>query len=165
MTKKIAPKGSSEAFLRANMGFEHDYCLLWPYRLTRKGYGLAVIGGRQMQAHRWMCILSHGEPPSPEMQAAHICGNPNCVNPRHLRWATQSENQQDRVQHGTTNRGERDGMAKLSEQQVQAIIALKSIISGVELAEVYGVNPSAIYKIWRGERWAHLMQQSERSVA
>jgi len=166
--KKIAPKGSSEAFLRRHISVETDACVLWPYRLTKAGYGLAVIDGKQLHAHRWMCILAHGEPAQKDLEAAHGCGNRNCVNPNHLRWDTRSGNQQDRVLHGTSNRGERDGMAKLSESQVLEILKMKGLVTGVDLAKKYNVRPNTITRIWSGQRWPHLgikfRQDQERAA-
>src|SRR3546814_17546473 len=51
--------------------------------LSDRGYGLAVIDGKQRAASLCMCVLAHGEPVGDRDQAAHKCGPPKCVNPRH----------------------------------------------------------------------------------
>lgn len=48
---------------------------------------------------RHMCKLKNGDPPTPDHEAAHSCGNGKhgCINPNHLRWATDAENMADTV--------------------------------------------------------------------
>ncbi len=152
--KRIAPKGASEAFLRANVGLKGDECLLWPYGKNDKGYGLAVIDGVQSAASRWMCILAHGTPIPPRVYAAHNCGNPSCVNPTHLRWATHRENMDDRLVHGTLNRGERNGKTTITEQDVRDIRAAPPVLA--PLMARYGLTKHAISKIRSGKRWGHV---------
>lgn len=151
---KIAPKGSSEAFLRLHVGDQSDKCLIWPYRLVPSGYGLAVIGGVQKRASRWMCILAHGNPPHEKAEAAHSCGNASCVNPKHLRWATPKENALDKVSHGTEIRGERNGKTRLTADDV---ISIRSAPPDLRtLMDLYGVSKGCISKIRSGQRWGHL---------
>lgn len=151
--KKIAPKGSSEQFIRAHANYGGDDCLLWPYRTTPKGYGLAVIGGVQKRASRWMCIAAHGEPASTALVAAHSCGNPTCVNPRHLRWATDMENSADREIHGTVNRGERNGKTTLTASDVAYIRSAPPSLA--PLMQMFGMSKHGISKIRSGKRWGH----------
>jgi hypothetical protein len=60
--------------------------------------------GDTLYAHRLMCQLAHGDPPTPDHIAAHSCGrgHEGCVNPNHLSWKTYSENELDKRVHGTT---------------------------------------------------------------
>jgi len=58
------------------------------------GYGCVRIKGRLFGAHRLACENRHG--PAPEgMQAMHSCHNTLCVNPEHLSWGRNYDNQQD----------------------------------------------------------------------
>lgn len=152
--KSIAPKGSSEAFLRSHQNWNADECLLWPYRTVPAGYGLAVIGGVQKRAHRWMCFLVYGDPPTSKHEAAHSCGNAPCVNPKHLRWATPAENSADKVRHGTVSRGERNGRTSLSEADILAIRSAPPDLA--VLMDRYGVSKGCISKIRSGQRWLHV---------
>jgi hypothetical protein len=151
--KRIAPKGSSEAFLRAHLAWTSDECLTWPYRTVPAGYGLAVVGGVQKRASRWMCILAHGEPPSSKHEAAHKCGNAKCVNPKHLRWATPAQNSADKLVHGTHNRGERSGKTKLASTDVRAIREAPPDLK--VLMARFGVSKGCISKIRSGQRWRY----------
>lgn len=50
-------------------------------------------GGKRCQewAHRLLCWVFQGPPPRnafTEYEAAHLCGNPDCLCPAHLRWMT-----------------------------------------------------------------------------
>lgn len=137
-----------------------DECLIWPFRTNPyTGYGHLVINRHEIGAHRAMCILAHGEPPSPKHHAAHLCGkgHTGCVNPMHLRWATPRENSADRIRHGTTNRGEQGGRAKLRQADVLTI--RKRLGAGETksaIARDYSVSDFAIYAIATGRTWAWL---------
>lgn len=153
---KIADKGATEAFLRAHKDFAEDVCLKWPFAVNARGYGLAVIGGFQTIASRWMCILAHGEPPTPKHQAAHSCGkgHEGCVNPKHLSWKTHTENMADRKVHGTENIGERNGKTKLTVEDVLAIRAAPPHLK--PLVEKYGMTKHSLSRIRTGKRWGHI---------
>lgn len=153
---KIADKGATERFLRAFVDHSGDACVSWPFATNAKGYGLAVISGKQRGAHVWMCILAHGEPPTPEHEAAHSCGNGHlgCVNPKHLRWATHTENMADKNLHGTSNHGERNGKTRLTADDVRAIREAPPDLAA--LAVRYGMSKHGISKIRGRKRWGHL---------
>ena len=154
--KKIADKGSTERFLREHVNHDGQDCLIWPYARNAAGYGLAVVGGKQSLASRWMCVLAHGNPDDPKHEAAHSCGNGNlgCVNPRHIRWASHRENMSDTLIHGTRNRGERNGKTTITEQDVRDIRDATPPLK--KLAEKYGLTVHGITKIRSGSRWGHV---------
>lgn len=154
MPKKIADKRSSEAFILAHVSHQGKDCLLWPFRLRTSGYGLAVLDGKQMHAHRWMAILAHGAPSPDRPHAAHNCGNRACVNPLHLRWATDKENASDRKIHGTMIYGDKSGKTSLTEADVREIRASDKPLN--ELAETFGVSRGCISKIRSRQRWPHV---------
>lgn len=104
-----------------------------------------------------MCEKAHGEPTSPELDAAHSCGVRLCINPRHLRWATRAENMADAIEHGTTTRGERHGAHKLEEVDVREILDLLSRGETHEsIAVKYGVSRNAITGIANQRNWSWL---------
>lgn len=152
--KRIAPKGSSAAFVLQALLYDSDECLIWPFRLSAKGYGLAVLNGVQKPASRWVCQLAHGMPAPDRNEAAHSCGKPSCVNPRHLRWATAVENQSDRVAHGTDNRGSRNGKTKLTDDDIRAIRSAAPNLPA--LSKAYRVSRGCISKIRSRQRWGHV---------
>jgi len=142
-------------FVAQALSYAGTECLLWPFGKGGMGYGSGVHKGRAATMHRAICELAHGAAPSNKHHAAHACGTRLCVAPQHLRWATAAENQADRLLHGTDTRGEKHGMAKLTEQDVLAIRA-QSWRSGNALAAEYGVGKSTISQIRHRRFWAWL---------
>lgn len=138
--------------------FTAEECLTWPFGDNSHGYGVYHSAGKTIAAHIYVCAKVHGERPSRDYEAAHSCGNGHlaCVNPRHLRWATRSQNQLDRRTHGTVLAGERNPRAKLSEDNVIAIRALCGKRSQREIAIMFGVSQMIISKISRGLLWGHV---------
>ena len=132
-------------------------CLIWPYS-TIKGYGRIVRHGKPELAHRVMCGWAWGEPPTQKHQCAHSCGNGHlgCVNPHHLRWATASENQLDRANHGTDNRGEKHPLSKLTEAAVREI-RRRSGDTHTTLSREFGVTIGAIRHVRNGFTWGHVV--------
>lgn len=132
-------------------------CLLWPYARS-VGYGQLRVDGKHIRAHRYICELVHGAPPTPEHEAAHSCGNGDdgCIAPGHLDWKTHAENEADKLVHGTHSRGERHGHATLTEPEARQILALKGIVSQRKLGDRFGVSHQTIGKIHAGENWSWL---------
>lgn len=151
--KAPANKGNGEAirWLRAQVGWISDSCLLWPFGKCN-GYGTLGVDGKIHYAHRLMCQLVNGPAPSNDHEAAHSCGrgHEGCVNPRHLSWKTRTDNQLDRALHGTKNDGPR---GKLSAQQAAEILALKGKIPQREIAAKFGVSRSNVSFIHCGKAW------------
>ncbi|WP_141683630.1 hypothetical protein [Rhizobium sp. AC27/96] len=147
---------ATSAWIEAHRSYQSDECLTWPFSYSIIGYGTAYHNGEFSNASRIMCIAAHGEPPAKDFEAAHDCGRGNlgCVNPRHLSWKTKTENEADKLRHGTHNRGENHGMAKLCADDVLAIRSSEDLPS--DLAIRYGVSRTAITKIKRKKSWAWL---------
>lgn len=76
----------------------------WLYTGFRKwdGYGWLSRYGRFMTAHRYAWILTHGDPQQ-GMSIMHICDNPPCCNPAHLKLGTHAENMADCKAKGRVN--------------------------------------------------------------
>lgn len=153
-----APKGSLLDWIYGHVTHDADECLIWPFVRDNNGYGGVLYEGRDNRAHRVMCILAHGEAPSNECDAAHSCGNGHlgCVNPRHLRWATRSENQMDKVKHGTDCRGEKHAFAKLTEADVRFLRSKANTFSDKENGRRLGVHYMTIHHAITGKNWGWL---------
>lgn len=142
---------------------EADKCWLWTAAITRGprnvcNYGHFVLNGRHEKAHRVAYMLTHGSIPTGKL-ILHTCDNPLCCNPAHLYAGTQVNNMQDRKNRGRQNYrvGSRHGRAKLTEEQVKEIRALKA--KGelqYRLAERYGVSAFTLSLIVRRKIWKHI---------
>ncbi len=130
----------------------------WPFTgATARGYGRIGVGYDTENAHRVVLKLTAGPPPAPDSQGRHLCGNPICCNPAHLAWGDQSANQMDRVIHGTSNRGTRHGMAKLTENEIREI--RRRCRRGETQRSVgadYGINQQSVSEIVNRKTWGWL---------
>lgn len=103
-------------------------CVLWPFAIRKSnGYGAHSerIDGKRVSfdAHRRVCELAHGAPKD-GMEAAHSCGNKQCVNPDHLSWKTHQENMDDAKNHGTLKGGGRY-RRRFFNREIAAIVSSK----------------------------------------
>lgn len=68
-----------------------DDCVEWPGAM-REGYGVKKMGNTTINAHRWVYEQVTGKKIPPGMAVDHRCRNRKCVNPKHLRVSTHSDN-------------------------------------------------------------------------
>lgn len=146
--------GPALAWLKQAAASVKDECVIWPYARNPKGYGQVRVNQKIYLAHRVVCEIAHG-PAEPGMDAAHSCGNGHegCVNPSHLRWDSRSGNFGDKLEHGTSNRGERNSLAKLSRDDIVRIRGLKGEMTQKQIASEYDIDQSNVSKIQTGVSW------------
>ena len=131
----------------------------------RKGYRHIALrdgnGGRtRWRIHRLVLETFIG--PAPDgMQCRHLDGDKLNNRLDNLAWGTQSENERDKIRHGTQfwpdKRGEEHPQAKLRTVDIPEI--RRMVRDGMTLAEVaskYPVRYQTISKIVNRERWAHI---------
>ena len=153
----LAPRGQSLAWLKQVRDIETDECVVWPFKpKTTTGYPQLWIGGKLCRGHSVMCEWING--PRPDgMECAHSCGNSMCVNPRHLRWATPAENNQDKWLHGTAKVGEDNHASKLTEADVRAIREMfKSGANKGEISRRFGTSRKNVAVIVNRLTWTHV---------
>lgn len=135
-----------------------DDCIPWPFSLDNNGYAQVNWEGSIRKTAR--VVLQHLTGPAPagrRIEAAHapgICHNRACVNPRHLRWATPTENSADKLTDGTHHRGQRHGMANLTDAQALTIYHADG--DHTSIAGRYGISRQAVTNIKNGHTWAWL---------
>lgn len=66
-------------------------CLVWCKNKDKDGYGIFYYIKKNRKAHRFAAYLSSGAIPE-GMVVDHICKNRACVNDKHLRIVTKSQN-------------------------------------------------------------------------
>ena len=69
-------------------------CWAWQGNLDERGYGRFGFHGKVRRAHRVAWILFRGE--IGENHVLHVCDNPGCVNPKHLKLGTLKQNVHDK---------------------------------------------------------------------
>jgi hypothetical protein len=73
-----------------------DTCWVWVAAKDRRGYGVFGLNGKTQFAHRIAYEWSSG--PIPEgIHIDHICHNPSCIKPAHLRLATRKQNLENQL--------------------------------------------------------------------
>lgn len=142
------------------LNYTADECLIWPYTRNKDGYGQMWHDRKLAYVHRLACEDANGAPPTTKHEAAHSCGKGHlgCVTKGHLVWKTSKENKADKLIHGTHNRGERCGTAKITEAQALEILALKGKESRKSIADRFGIGFQQVGKIHRGENWAWIQE-------
>lgn len=146
-------RGEPQKFLERAITSDTEECIEWPYVRAANGYGQLMLGDKMHNVHRVICVRVHGNAPATGYHAAHNCGNRACCNPRHLRWATPSENNADKAIHGTRQFGERIGNAKLTASAVRECRALSGVVSQRELGKRFGVSGVAVGLAVAGKTW------------
>lgn len=147
-----APVGAPLAFIKAHIESDQAECIWWPYARAQNGYPEMNYLGRPARAHRVMCVLAHGMPLLPELEASHTCenGHLGCVNPRHLVWETHYDNHQRRVGRPGAATGERHPRAKITDLQVTQI--RNDPRPNIKVARALGLSRSTISEIRSGKK-------------
>lgn len=149
--------GAAKAFLdRLSIEPQGDDCIAWPYSRNNQGAGQIRIKKKSHLVARVVCSRVHGLPPTPKHQAAHSCGkgHEGCVNPNHLEWKTQTQNEADKIGHGTAWGTRKHHWAKLTVEQVQAIrLRHASGEARTSIARDFGVSAHHVWQICSRRCW------------
>lgn len=127
---------------------------------SNSGYAQVCLSYRGRHANKGVHVLMletfvKARPEGHE--ARHLNGNKLDNRLENLAWGTPVENAADKVLHGTHNIGERNGLAKLTEQIVREARALRAEGWQVTaLARHYGVAQGTMSTALRGLTWSHL---------
>lgn len=132
-------------------------CWPWQGLTDQHGYGLIGYDYGNVRAHRVAHEIFNG-PIAPGLIICHHCDNPPCCNPQHLYAGTETDNSRDRVERGRTTRGrpgqrgQESPRSKLTNTQARQIREQyqRGVIRQQDLADMYGVDQTAISQIIRG---------------
>lgn len=128
-----------------------DGCWIWTSSITPRGYGQFSLNNYPHYAHRLSLEMKLGRPIGEGLQAAHeplVCHTRACVNPDHLREATNAENAADRYTDGTTRQ------RQMTDDQIRAIRADQRVQRVI--AEEYGISRSFVAAIKARRHYAHV---------
>lgn len=141
-------------------------CWEWIANYGNHGYGQFRVGNKINCAHRVVWVLHHGSVPQDGSYhgicVCHRCDYRLCVNPSHLFLGTQQKNITDRDSKGRCARGEAQGSAKLTEDQVATIRALYAsrCLTQTQLGERFAVGQPTISRIVnrtsKRRHWTHI---------
>jgi len=114
--------------------------------------------GKIWSLHRWVFYINNGFLPEVVM---HICDNPHCINPHHLKAGTYLTNNQDAKAKGRNSIGERNGSAKLTEKQVLNLRTeikdrIKNKVKAKDIQKKYGISEKQYKRIRNRTSWGHL---------
>lgn len=120
----------------------------------KKQYLRFGIKDKDYYVHR--LVLEEFFGPQPVgMQAAHLDGNPKNNHISNLAWVTPKENSSHKILHGTSGKGSKNAMAKISEFDVLQIRKMYS--NGVhpkEIAKKFKIKNVTV--IATGRAWKHI---------
>jgi hypothetical protein len=128
-------------FPQVRLGKSPSDCWEWLGPRNAAGYGKKTFRGQDTMAHRWIWRQLFG--PIPEgLVIDHMCQNPGCVNPHHLRACTQAEN----VRAGLTT--------ILTSRDVAEIRRLRANDwTAAQIAAKFCVDVSTVKSIIAGKSW------------
>lgn len=134
--------------------------IITPYRQPN-GYlkvTLSTQGLRHKRyLHRLVLETFKGPPPVEGMDCAHNNGDRNDNRIDNLRWATRAENVADTDAHGTKARGEKNGHAVLTAQDVLKMRELrKTGTTQARLAAMFDVSRWTVADACSGKNWGWL---------
>lgn len=124
----------------------------WPWRTPGdQGYGGFRIGEHRLVASRLAYLFAFGKLDN-ALVVMHLCDNPPCCNPLHLRQGTVAENNEDCRQKGRRPVQMWPGRAVLTPEQVVQIRrkAAEENTPFPTLALEYNVSPETIGRVVRG---------------
>ncbi len=125
---------------------------------SHNGYKRVYLhyGGKRNihRVNRLVTHAFHGGPPDGSSHACHGDGDRSNNRADNLRWATNMENSQDKMLHGTVARGSGHGMAKLDRESVLGVLACCG--SQARVARHFGISATTVGQIRLGKTWSHI---------
>ena len=114
----------------------------------------------KLYVHREVCKLFNHNP-HPRKYTSVLHNNHDRYDNRaeNLRWGTQQQNMQDRLEAGHYSKGFGHNMAKLTNKDVFEIRWLHKhkIFNQTQISKFFGVKPCTISFITLGNTWRHLL--------
>jgi hypothetical protein len=142
-----------------------DGCWEWQGPRSPAGYGFGSIRSQTRGAHRIAWEIVNGSIPAGKF-IRHICDNPPCVRPDHLRIGEPAENSADMVARGRSYRGPRTGKtargsevgtARFTEAQVLEMRRLFAEgMARRAIAEQFAADYSHVCDIVARRIWRHI---------
>lgn len=133
-----------------------DECWEWLGSVDAQGRARFSIYKIPVNAARVMYQLTIGDIPE-GLCVLHTCDNRGCINPYHLYAGTNQDNVNDRNRKGRQAKGEKSGVAKLTEDIVREIVVLlKEGKTYKEIADRFNTTDERVHYIATGKAWVHI---------
>jgi hypothetical protein len=132
-------------------------CWIWKGGHDCDGYPVlqaTVYGQTHHRAHRFIWAWTHKRRIPKGRVVMHLCNNPTCVNPEHLKLGTPEENTKYMIRSGRAPRGEKSGLNKVTNDQVRAI--RKDQRHPDVIATEYGICGNSVRNIQQRRTWKHI---------
>lgn len=107
--------------------------------------------------HRLICEAHHGPCPV-GMECRHLDGDKKNNAAANLAWGTKAENEKDKQDHGATPSGEKNGMAKLTENEVKKMRLHRKSTgeSYARIAKAFGISTMTAYRAITKKQWRNV---------
>lgn len=99
-----------------------------------------------------VCCAFHGPRPD-KMTVRHKDGTRTNDSAANLAWATHTVNCRDKIEHGTHQKGEKNGNAKITEADARRIKNMAELPAS-KVAEFVGCSKSIVNNIRHGKSWS-----------
>lgn len=119
----------------------------------KDGYPKLKVDNKSWRMSRYIYTQCFGDIPDGQV-VMHICDNPNCINPEHLKLGTVTDNNRDKVHKGRhkCQKGENNNQAVLTWDLVKYI--RQSNKTAKELSNELGINRVTIHNVKSGRTWS-----------
>jgi hypothetical protein len=125
--------------------------------LSDNGYHTVKINNGQTIRRHTLVAETYLTPRPQGQEVRHKNGNPGDDQHTNLEWGTRAENMSDAIRHGTTTRGGKNAMAKLTEAQAREIKSRRATgESGRSLAREFNISEQTVALIKTGKQWGWL---------
>lgn len=141
----------------------------WEFKnLGSKGYGISSPLGRiygTYKVHRIMYIIVYGGIEK-NLLIRHMCHNPKCCNPKHLKVGTSKDNVKDMYDAGRQpdRKGIKSVNCKLTEKEILEIYSKYGTMSCEELGHIYGVSAATVCRIGTEQTYTRITKRNEERV-
>lgn len=123
-------------------------CWIWKASRNEYGYGKIRYNGVLRKATHVVWFLTYGA--FPTLDILHSCDNTPCINPKHLREGTQSDNNQDI----------RDRNRHFSKYSIEQIKECKRLLEVGEkrkdISSKLNINLHTVHAVANGDKWGHI---------
>lgn len=151
---KLSPEETARFWSKVDTSGGPEACWNWTASTSRGslGYGAFALSrhnptARGVHSAHKISVIIAGRPPEPGQVILHLCDNPKCVNPDHLRLGSQLENVRDCVgkqRHATR-------LPRFTGHQKGGIKRALRRNSWGTVAAKYGLNRGQLRRVLEGK--------------